>query len=244
MKNALGIHLSANHPGGTDHFGFSYDIVDSIEVWNSAVWSRNANTVMIWDDMLKSGRKIAARGGSDSHHGYPPTPEQKTDLSWQAPANNVGTPTTWVFATTRTSEAVIAALTNGRASVSASPHSPRVEFYADRDADGVMDMMMGDNAAAEGQPVRFRIQLTNATPGAIYTVSVVKDGSAFGSFQTTEASAAAEFTDTPASNVRTYYRVTVEGPSVPYPEVPDSQQRSGNMIGLSNPIYFNFDPAF
>ena len=72
LKKALGIHLSANHPGGGDDgFGFSYDIVDSIEVWNSAVWSRNANSIMIWDDMLKSGRKLTGRGGSDSHHGFP-----------------------------------------------------------------------------------------------------------------------------------------------------------------------------
>ena len=124
-KKALGLHLSANHPGGADNFGFSYDVVDSVEVWNSARWSRNANAMQSWDDMLKSGRKLTGRGGSDSHHGYPPTPEQKTDLSWQAPANNVGTPTTWVFATDRSSEAVIAALTNGRVSVSANPFAPR-----------------------------------------------------------------------------------------------------------------------
>lgn len=245
VKKSLGIHLSANHPGGSDNFGFSYDIADSVEVWNSAVWSRNANAMMIWDDMLKSGRKLTGRGGSDSHHGFPPTPEQKTDLSWQAPANNVGTPTTWVFATSRTSQAVIDALTNGRVSVSANPYAPRVEFLADRDADGVMDMMMGDNAAATGKPVTFRVQLAGAIPpNAVYTVKVVKDGAAFGTFETSGDTPTADFTDTPASNGRTYYRVTVEGPPTAYPEVPDSQQRSGNMIGLSNPIYFNFDPAF
>jgi hypothetical protein len=56
--------------------------------------------------------------------------------------------------------------------------------------------------------------------------------------------ATAEFTDTPAANGRTYYRITVEGPQTPYPEVPGSMELSGNMIGLSNPIYFNFDPKF
>lgn len=53
----------------------------------------------------------------------------------------------------------------------------------------------------------------------------------------------AEFTDTPSADGRTYYRVQVEGPT-PYPEVPESEQRSGNMVGLSNPIFFNFDPNF
>ena len=34
-----GIHLSANHPGNGDSFSFSYDMVHSIEVWNSAIWA-------------------------------------------------------------------------------------------------------------------------------------------------------------------------------------------------------------
>ena len=246
VKKALGIHLSANHPGGSDNFGFSYDLVDSIEVWNSAVWPKNANALEIWDDMLKSGRKLTGRGGSDSHHGYPDTPAQATPLSRQAPANNVGTPTTWVFATARTREAVVAALTSGRASVSANPYAPRVEFYADLDGDGRMDMMMGDNARASGKPVRFQVRLVGKTvPGAAYTVSVVKDGAKFGTFQANGgAEAAVEFADTPATGVRSYYRVQVEGPPTPYPQVPASTALSGNMVGLSNPIYFNFDPKF
>jgi len=245
VKKELGLHLSANHPSGGDNFGFSYDIVDSIEVWNSAVWSRNANAIIIWDDMLKSGRKLTGRGGSDSHHGYPDTPEQAVELSRQAPANNVGTPTTWVFGTSRSADAVIAALTNGRVSVSANPYAPRVEFNADLNQDGAMDMMMGDNAAATGKPVAFRVRLVgNIPPGASYTVSVVKDGAPFGAFPMTGAAPAADFVDTPASAARSYYRVQVEGTQTPYPQVPESAQRSGNMIGLSNPIYFNFDPNF
>jgi hypothetical protein len=74
VKKELGIHLSANHPSGKDHFGFSYDMVDSIGVWNSAVWPKNANAMMIWDDMLFSGRKITGGGGSDSHHEVSDTP--------------------------------------------------------------------------------------------------------------------------------------------------------------------------
>jgi hypothetical protein len=93
VKKELGIHLSANHPIGKDHFGFSYDLVDSIEVWNSAVWPKNEAAMMVWDDMLKSGRKLTGRGGSDSHHGVPDTAAQYTANSVQATANYVGTPT-------------------------------------------------------------------------------------------------------------------------------------------------------
>lgn len=247
VKKDLGIHLSANHPSGKDHFGFSYDLVDSIEVWNSALWSNNEAANLIWYDMLNSGRRLTGRGGSDSHHGTPDTPEQATPNSGQAVVNNVGTPTTWVYGTARTSEAVVAALTNGRVSISANPYAPRVELYADLDADGRMDMMMGDSAASSGKPVTFRVQLVGTTPpDTVYTVNVVKNGARFRSLKATGqgSGATVEFADTPAATGRTYYLVQVEGPPSPYPEVPGAAARSGNMVGLSNPIYFNFDPSF
>ncbi len=246
VKKDLGIHLSANHPAGGNAFTFSFDIVDSVEVWNSAVWATNANAIKIWDGLLKSGRKLTGRGGSDSHHGTPDTPAQTTRLSYQAPENNVGTPTTWVFATSRTRQAVVDALTNGRVSVSANPFSPRVEFYADRRGDGRMDMMMGDNAQPTGKPVTFRVQLTGASvlPSATYAVRVIKNGGAFAKFEFSGAKPVVEFVDTPRLGERSYYRVEVEGPPTPYPQVPGSMKLSGAMLGLSNPIYFNYDPSF
>ncbi|MCQ6957142.1 CehA/McbA family metallohydrolase [Mucilaginibacter aquariorum] len=245
VKNKLGIHLSANHPSGKDHFGYSYDIIESIEVWNSAIWSRNANAIMIWDDMLSSGRKLTGRGGSDAHHGNPETPDKATANSGQAKANYVGTPTTWVFAVKRTTQAVVDALTNGRVSISANPYAPRVEFYADLDQDGKMDMMMGDNTRATGKPVKFRVQLTgNTLPDGNYTINVVKNGSKFGTYQVTGKTPVVEFTDTPATTGRSYYRVTVEGQATNYPQVPQSMALSGSMVALSNPICFNFDPNF
>ncbi len=245
VKKELGIHLSANHPSGKDHFGYSYDMLESIEVWNSVLWSKNANAIMIWDDMLSSGRKLTGRGGSDAHHGVPDSPDKATANSGQAKANYVGTPTTWVFATARTSQAVIDALTNGRVSISTNPYAPRVEFYADLNQDGKMDMMMGDNALATGKPVRFRVQLTGkVVEDGSYTVSVVKNGNKLNTLQLTGKTAMVEFTDTPTTDGRTYYRVVVEGPPTPYPQVPASMALSEKMVGLSNPIYFNFDPNF
>ncbi|MBS1562846.1 MAG: PHP domain-containing protein [Bacteroidetes bacterium] len=245
VKKQLGIHLSANHPSGKDHFGYSYDMVESIEVWNSAIWPKNENAIMIWDDMLSSGRKLTGRGGSDAHHGEPDSPEKATKNSPQAKANYVGTPTTWVYATARTRQAVVDALTNGRVCVTANPFTPRVELYADLDQDGKMDMMMGDNAKATGKPVKFRVQLTgNTADTATYTVNVVKNGNSFGSYQVKGKTPVAEFTDTPVAVGRTYYRVTVEGPVNAYPQVPASMALSGRMVGLSNPVYFNFDPNF
>jgi hypothetical protein len=245
-KKRLGIHLSANHPANfTNAFSFSYDMVDSVEIWNSAIWSTNAGAIKIWDGLLKSGRRLTGRGGSDSHHGYPDTPAQATPLSREAPANNVGTPTTWVFATARNRQAVVEALTNGRVSISANPYSPRVELFAARNPDGPMDMMMGDNAASTGRPVTFRVQLSGKTvPGGAYTVKVVKNGGPFRVLPMSGDKPVVEFQDTPETGVRSYYRVEVEGPQIPYPEIPQSAALSGKMVALSNPIYFNFDPKF
>jgi len=246
VKKQLGIHLSANHPSGKDHFGYSYDMVNSIEVWNSAIWPKNENAIMIWDDMLSSGRKLTGRGGSDAHHGEPDSPAQATKNTYQRKANYVGTPTTWVFATARTTQAVIDALTNGRVCVTSNPYAPRVEFYTDIDQDGKMDMMMGDNVKSTGKPVKFRVQLTGKSivPDATYTINIVKNGNPHSTIQVSGKTPMGEFTDTPAIIGRTYYRVTVEGPPTTYPEVPESAGLSGNMLGLSNPIYFNFDPNF
>jgi hypothetical protein len=127
-----------------------------------------------------------------------------------------------------------------------SPYAPRVEFYADLDQDGKMDVMMGDNAKSTDNPVNFRVQLAgNTVSGAFYTVRVVKDGNPFSSLKVTGGKTTmVEFTDTPAVSGRTYYHVEVEGPPTAYPQVPDSMALSGNMVGLPNPIYFNFDPNF
>jgi hypothetical protein len=121
-----------------------------------------------------------------------------------------------------------------------------VEFYADRDGDGRMDMMMGDNAKPSGKPVTFRVQLTGASvqPAATYNVRVVKDGGTFKTLQISGSAPHVDFTDTPAADLRSYYRVEVTGPQTPYPQVPKSAGLSGDMVGLSNPIYFNYDPGF
>ncbi|MBN7803531.1 CehA/McbA family metallohydrolase [Algoriphagus aestuariicola] len=247
VKNEMGIHLSANHPSGKDHFGYSYDIINSIEVWNSALWEKNVEAIMIWDDMLSSGRMITGRGGSDAHHGYPDSPEEATKNTPERDFNYIGTPTTWVFASEKSGEAVVDALTNGRVSISVNPKSPRVEFYADLNEDGLMDMMMGDNAHAPGHPVKFRVKLAGTTLlDSTYTIKVIKNGR---EFETIEAAGKGkeiqvEFSDTPEEIGRTYYRIAVEGTPTPFPEVPNSMGISKNRVGLSNPIYFNFDPEF
>ncbi len=245
VKKSLNIHLSANHPSGKDNFGFSYDLVQSIEVWNSAMWTKNANAMMIWDDMLSSGRMMTGRGGSDTHHGTPTAGEKPSENTYQAAFNYIGTPTTWVYAKTRSLSAIVDALNHGRVAVSANPYSPRVEFYADANGTGKFDLMMGDNTVSTGKPVKFQVQLMgNTLSGEMYSVSVIKNGKTLNTYQVKGDAPVITFTDVPDLKGRTYYRVMVQGKVNDYPQVPKSMALSEKMVSLSNPIYFNFDPKF
>lgn len=244
VKRELGIHLSANHPTNDDAFSFSYDMVDSIEVWNSVLSSRNKGALMVWDDLLKSGRMIAGRGGSDAHHGQVPNPDMTNERAREASANNIGTPTTWVWAKSRTEDAVVKALTDGRVSISANPLAPRVDFSADLNRDGRADIMVGDNVKSTGNVIDFYIALAGGADSAqAYSINIVKNGELFQSFSLAE-SRKISFTDAPGKGKRTYYRVEVRGAVPPYPQVPNASIVAGDLVAISNPIYFNFDPAF
>jgi hypothetical protein len=245
LKKKLGIHFSANHPSTKNHYGYSFDIADSVEIWNGSTWAKNIPGVRIWDDMLLSGRMLGARGGSDAHHGVPDRPELMTAWSAEATANYVGTPTTWILARERTKEALFEALVAGRASVSANPFNPRVELHADLDGDGHMELAMGDNVKPSGGPVTFEVRLIGGgIEGVRYGVKVVKNRQDFAVLTTDPQTQTVRFTDTPAIGERSYYRVEIEGPQTPYPDVPYSMALSGTTVALSNPIYFNYNPAF
>lgn len=244
VKKKLGIHLSANHPANNDAFSFSYDMVDSIEVWNSVLSSRNKGALAIWDDLLKSGRMIAGRGGSDAHHGQVSNLEMTNERAREASANNIGTPTTWVWAGARTNDAVVKALTEGRASISANPFAARVEFSADFDRDGRADMQVGDNTRWTGGAIDFQIALVGGADDVpFYTANIVKNGEPFQSLKI-DKTRRLLFTDTPERVGRTYYRVEIRGVVPPYPQVPNASLVAGDLVAISNPIYFNFDPDF
>ena len=104
---------------------------------------------------------------------------------------------------------------------------------------------MGDNAKPSGRPVTFEVRLVGGgIAGANYAVRVIKNRDPFASLITDATTRSVQFTDTPGIGERNYYRVEIEGPQAPYPEVPNSMAQSLNMIALSNPLYFNYDPGF
>lgn len=224
-----GLHFSINHPLGSDlwELGFDHD-VDGLEVWNALflVPNDNAGALELWDTLLAEGRRITARGGSDCHH-------QETS---EADLFNLGNPTTWVLAESRTAAGVLAALNAGHATISYAPSAERIDFRADGDGDGVAETVVGDVLDASGSELAFRLALVGARSGAAYSVRVVKNGETF--LQREMGVEPIAFTDTPAAGERSSYRVEIRG------EVPDAPAAGailfGDMIALSNPIYVGF----
>lgn len=240
LTRSLGVHVSANHLVTKNHFGFSFDIAHSVEIWNGAVWPRNIPGLRVWDDQLLSGRILPARGGSDAHHGLPPQGDINAERSLEAMTNAVGTPTTWVLAEGRDKRAILAALEAGRASVSANPCAPRAEFEAE--TENALHIM-GQNAPRPRGPVRLTLRLSEGRlPGVRYRVRIIKNRNELCLLWTDPETGLASFTDTPDG--QTYYRAEVEGPQTPCPEVPLSMTASGHMVALTNPIYFGYDPSF
>ena len=135
---------------------YDMDVIpESMEVWNiprpyqppfPSGSNQDANT-RYWERFLDAGHQVAVTGGSDNH--YLAT----------TPAQGAGQPTTWVFATDRSQEAIIAGIEAGHTFVSHQPPNaggPQVFLEADSDNDGIYESIVGDTVPA-GSAFRARV---------------------------------------------------------------------------------------
>ncbi len=169
-----------NHPGDTgwhtyradedgdgeqDYNEFDYKFAgfapDALEVWNIGVWAYHPPfpatndhefPVLMYNDFLDDGFKVAATGGSDNH--------------WRSTtaAQGVGQPTTWVCAADRTYRAVIDGVLAGRTHISHQPPAymgATAKLFADGDGDGTFEAMLGDTVAI-GEETKIRAVVENA----------------------------------------------------------------------------------
>lgn len=127
---------------------------DTIEVWNIShllqppIASSNADAIRYWECWLERGARVAATGGSDSH--------------WLAtgPIQGPGHPTTWLFAAERSARGLLAALRDGRSSISLLPPSAggaRLHLEGDADGDGRYEALVGDSVPP-GSAMRVRAE--------------------------------------------------------------------------------------
>lgn len=226
--DALGVHLSVNHPANDDPWEFSFDLpYDSMEIWN-AVWTipaRNDEAVAKWDELLQTGRRIPGRGGSDVHH----------QEGFEAGLLNVGNPTTWIYADERTPEAILAGLEAGHVTISYAPGAERLELRAAADDDETFEAMMGDNLDAD-ETVTLELEIVGFRPDAEYRLVIFAGGTETATISPDEA---VTHFNAPLTGEPTYFRAELHGD---VPLAPDgSAAVYGDMVAMTNPIYVGYD---
>lgn len=112
--------LSINHDKPPIAWHWARPAADCMEVWQSTWPALNTISLGRYQDLLSSGARLTAIGGSDYHQ--PATLEADGPLS-------LGRPTTAVWVEEELSEAsILAAMRMGRTYVTESPSGPSIEF--------------------------------------------------------------------------------------------------------------------
>jgi hypothetical protein len=94
--------------------------VHCLEIWNDPSWPANRRdnprAIALWTAWLNAGFRMTAIGGSDFHRPAPKPGEEK-------PAERLGKPSTYVYASELSGQAVLEALRQRRAYVSMGPRA-------------------------------------------------------------------------------------------------------------------------
>ena len=116
--------VSINHPNAPIGESWEYgwiDGADAIEVWHGLWDGEDDKTLAWWDALLQMGKRVAALGGSDRHQPSHFDPRH---------SNQVGSPATWVYAETLSTEAILAGMRAGHAFITADVDGPQVSLRA------------------------------------------------------------------------------------------------------------------
>lgn len=218
---ARGMLFSVNHPkdsGPPWEFGDLFD-PDCIEVWGAPWFISNYQSLAVWDEQLRQGKRVTAVGGSDKHQG-PFTGE----LGWY----EIGTPCTWVHADALSTEAIVASIRAGRVFVSEGPAGPQIELSAE-ETNGEQRATMGDELHLPvGTKLRLRCRVQGGTGNLLRHVSAHETREV----EITDGDFSYECQITVVED--TYWRVEVIEP----PEAPLDEEPAALMAkALSNPIY-------
>lgn len=165
------------------------------EVSSALSWTgggQNWQRLHLYEAFLGSGHRIAAVGGSDAHYVFLP-----------------GSPTTVVFAASRSKDAILEGVRQGRTMVQRAPDAPALEFTADVDGQGTFASFVGDTLPA-GHPVTLRIHVKDDLAGK---VQLVKSGTVVQEWPVTSSDFTVTYQETPAAAA--WYRVNVLEPLDP-----------------------------
>lgn len=127
----LGGLVSINHPKrqpGCIGCDWTYAVpegIDAMEVWQGPWWLRNWESLARYDQLLRSGRRLALVGGSDRHQ--PAGVDRDPDIL------RVGSPSTFLQLPELSLAAVLSAIALRRTAVSEGPRGPLVTLSIDPD---------------------------------------------------------------------------------------------------------------
>jgi len=163
--HAAGGLFSINHPKPTGcpwEYGL-FAPADCLEVWQEAWFVGNHHSLALWDRLLRQGQRLVAVGGSDRHQ--PP-------FSGTFGDREVGTPTTWVYAASLSTEAILAGIKAGHVMISAGVQGPKLFLEADADGDGRYEVMTGDEIrVSRGSVVAWRCRIEGGAGHVLRLVS-------------------------------------------------------------------------
>ncbi len=220
MAHDAGGLVSANHPktNGPPWEFSTFAGIDCLEVWQGPWFLSNYQSLAIWDELLRKGRRVVGVGGSDEHQ-----PASGESGAWQ----RLGQPTTWVYATALEQSAILEAIKAGHVAISAGPQGPLLECWGEA---GGKTAMMGDSLPiTSGETVRITGRVCGAAglnlrlvgpKGLMALIPIDSDDFAF--------------EHRLASHVSTYVRTEVAEPLAPE----DVNEPAALMVkALGNPIY-------
>jgi len=220
-----GLLISINHPkdSGPDWNWKEVRGFDCVEVWQAPWWVSNYQALAWWDELLREGRRVVAVGGSDIHRVR--TPERIYP-------HELGNPTTWVWAQSFTTPAILDGIRRGHVFLTPEPTGTEISLTA-RTADG-REFMMGDEVpVVPGETLRLAGQVIGAEGGILRLISGA------GVVTELDIDAPTFAWETAVTVTRdTYYRVeAIEPPEIPLDEEPAALM----IVALTNPVYVRLE---
>jgi len=219
----LGVLASANHPAmGCAGCGWTYgdwSVMDAVEIWNAKWDKEDEESLKIWDELLRAGKRVTAIGSSDTHlPPYEPS-DYPTNLA-------VGSPTVQVAAKTLGKKSILNGIKEGRVTVTGNS-SQRLNFGMTTPTGKAFGPGESGKIANENATFGFRVSYDGFAVG-----SKVKLISYSGS--TTQVK---EFVDSNSSGTFSVSQ-TFAGPGFVRLEV---RNDDGSMAAFTNPIWIKGD---
>jgi hypothetical protein len=213
-----GLYNSINHPllvpwawldRATD-----LRLVDFLEIWNDPSWPENAaanpQAVAMWTRWLNAGYRITAIGGTDFHHARAKVQPDGSIVE----ADRLNKPTTYVFATELSGNAIMAALKQRRAYMTMGPEVAFGMTVGDKTA------MVGDDVADTAGVATLQ---TTVHGTGVLTAQLVRNGEIV-----CEASG--------QDGVRLQLTTQLDGETSAWFRI-DVRDENGRYLAVTNPIF-------